>query len=78
MIPAYLLLLLIDDSGLYSGIEVGEEADPLHIEQIIGGWFIPGATIGERFMAGVAKNPNSLLAAESFAAGAIIAEGRFQ
>lgn len=24
MIPAYLLLLLIDDSGLYSGIEVGE------------------------------------------------------
>lgn len=62
---------------VYVGI-LAASSVTLQIEQIVGSWFIPGGVIGERFTAGVAKNTNSVLAAESFAAGAIVAEGRFQ
>lgn len=60
------------------GYGIGAEVEPLQITEIVGGWYIPGATIGEVFAAGPAINPNSVVAAQGFAAGSQVAEGRFQ
>lgn len=60
------------------GYGLGVAADPIQITEIVGGWFIPGATVGEAYAAGPAKNQNSVIAAQGFAAGAVVAEGRFQ
>jgi hypothetical protein len=57
---------------------VGSDVEPLQITEIVGGWFIPGAAIGEAYAAGPAKNQNSVIAAQGFAAGAVVAEGRFR
>lgn len=62
--------------GLYAGIEAASSV-VLQITSIVGGWYIPGAAIGERYQAGIVPNVNGM-AAESYAAGAVIAEGRFK
>jgi hypothetical protein len=63
------------EPSLFRG--VGDDVVPLQITSIVGGWYIPGATIGERYQAGIVPTVNGL-AGESYAAGAVVGEGRFK